>query len=127
MENKLMVLPNCPVHGQTTLRPKERQSYEQQWCGVWYDCSQCGYSVLYPSKELWEYLEGQLYRYRLISTGCSSARYGNCEICGEHCAEIFHQVEERQYKPGRFTRHQCSDLWGHKECLKSSRRKNNEN
>lgn len=62
------------------------------------------------------------YRYRLISTGHSSTRYGSCEICGEHCAEVYHQVEERQYKPGRFTRYQCSDLWGHKECLESSRR-----
>ena len=33
-------------------RPIERQTYEQRFCGVWYDCPQCSRSVLYPSAEL---------------------------------------------------------------------------
>jgi hypothetical protein len=33
------------------LRPLARQTYEQQWCGVWYDCTapQCRSSVLLAS------------------------------------------------------------------------------
>jgi hypothetical protein len=40
-------------------RPIERQTYEQRWCGTWYDCPAqgCGRSVLYPSAALLEQLE----------------------------------------------------------------------
>lgn len=66
------------------------------------------------------------YRYILIKTGCSSERYGSCDVCGEHAAEVFHQIEERKYiKPNgehSWTRHHCSDLFGHKSCLIESRK-----
>lgn len=49
------VLPHCkkPGHGQMVLRPLNKQTKEQQWCGVWYDCSHhdCYCSVLYPSAD----------------------------------------------------------------------------
>lgn len=42
----------CPQHGPLGLRPKERQTPEQLWCGEWWDCEKCHYSVLVPSDEL---------------------------------------------------------------------------
>jgi len=62
MINALMELPKCSVkgHGQMELRrPKGKQTYEQQFCGVWYDCQYpgCHSSVLFPSKELLDQLE----------------------------------------------------------------------
>jgi hypothetical protein len=67
------------------------------------------------------------YRYHVKSTGDSSARYGPCEVCGKHASEVFHQWEERAYDNDRgehsgWSRHNCRDLWGHKECLESQRR-----
>lgn len=50
-----MPLPQCPVHKTTMeLRPLLQQTYEQQWCGTWYDCSEphCKCSVLFPSKKI---------------------------------------------------------------------------
>lgn len=52
----LMLRPECPVpaHGRMELRPLQRQSPEQRWFGVWYDCTEphCQCSVLYESAEL---------------------------------------------------------------------------
>lgn len=62
------------------------------------------------------------YNYRLVNTSESSKRYGNCEVCDEFCGEIYHQTESREYKPGRFTYANCSDLFGHKDCLIAKRR-----
>ena len=56
-------------------------------------------------------------KYKLISTDHSSKRFGLCEICHQHVSEVFHQVEMREYKPGRWTRFNCHNLFGHKECL----------
>ena len=41
-------------HGFMQLRPIVRQTYEQKFCGVWYDCGKpyCHASVLYPSAGL---------------------------------------------------------------------------
>lgn len=61
------------------------------------------------------------YRYTLKSTGSSSAKLGNCEVCAKTVIEVYHQVEEKQYTRG-WTRHECSDLFGHEECLISTRR-----
>ena len=33
-----------------------------------------------------------MYRYQLRSTNYSSARYGLCEVCGEHASEVFSQA-----------------------------------
>jgi hypothetical protein len=44
--------PACPAdsgHGPMELRPLSRQTYEQQWCGVWYDCPRCYSSALLHS------------------------------------------------------------------------------
>lgn len=46
------------------------------------------------------------YRYRLISTNDSSAKYGNCEVCKKPASEIFHQIEARKYSGG----------WTYAEC-----------
>ena len=49
--NVLMKIPKCPIHGdQLVLR--DRNSKETDFCGTWYVCPQCGYTVLFPSKEL---------------------------------------------------------------------------
>lgn len=47
----------------------------------------------------WEYVATRtgVFRYRIKSTGASSHKYGNCEICGQHASEVFSQVEERLY------------------------------
>ena len=76
-----------------------------------------------------------MYRYRLLSTGASSHKYGPCEICGKHATEVFSQCEERTYDlPGTleerledaavyiggmlgWTHDGCCSLYGHKECL----------
>lgn len=56
MKNDLMILPICPhpEHGQMELRPLKGQTYEQKYCGVWYDCMEpgCKCSALIPSQEL---------------------------------------------------------------------------
>lgn len=79
------------------------------------------------------------YRYRLSSTGASSDRYGVCEPCGLHSAEVFIQTETRVFQlspeamaiprvaalhPDGFgeTYHQCRTLFGHEDCLVRARR-----
>ncbi|MCL4296270.1 MAG: hypothetical protein KJ077_11100 [Anaerolineae bacterium] len=62
------------------------------------------------------------YRYRLSSTGNSSAKYGPCEVCGKHASEVFSQSEEREYEPGQWTGLGCHSYFGHKECLEGKRR-----
>lgn len=51
--------PRCRQHGYMVLRPASRQTPEQQFCGVWYDCPEftsathrCGSSACYPSRGL---------------------------------------------------------------------------
>lgn len=55
----LPVCPTCSEHGEMRLRPRKGQTYEQEFCGVWYDCIYpgCHNSVLFPSKELQEFLK----------------------------------------------------------------------
>ena len=55
-------VPACPSdesHGLMTLRPDDKQTYEQKWCGTWYDCLAamgglvvCRSSILVPSADL---------------------------------------------------------------------------
>lgn len=40
-------------------RPDGQQTYEQRWCGEWWDCPQCSHSVLYPSADLTAFLAEQ--------------------------------------------------------------------
>lgn len=66
-----------------------------------------------------------MYRYKLTNTQESSKKYGMCEVCGKHVSEVYHQVEEKQYNiDGKigWTQHKCSNLFGHKECLKKLRK-----
>lgn len=70
-----------------------------------------------------------MYRYKLVSTGDSSARYGNCDVCGKHVTEVFIQREERRYRfehNGKiyegWTGEGCHYLFGHKECLIAKRK-----
>jgi len=75
-----------------------------------------------------------IYRYQLTSTGHSSSRYGNCEVCGEHASEVFIQSEHRRYvvsdiedlleDPALYvggelgwTANGCHYLFGHRGCL----------
>ena len=60
MNNLPMALPTCPKgseHGEMILRTLQYQTYEQKFCGVWYDCPRCSCSILFPSKDLLERLE----------------------------------------------------------------------
>jgi ABC-type phosphate transport system auxiliary subunit len=67
-----------------------------------------------------------MYTYKINSVGDSSAKYGNCEVCGKHATEVFHQVETKQYtRPDGtqgFTRHNCHNIFGHEQCLVSKRK-----
>lgn len=55
-KTSLMQLPKCHIegHGKMKLRPVKGQSYEEKYCGVWYDCQYpgCKCSILYMSPEL---------------------------------------------------------------------------
>ena len=71
----------------------------------------------------------EIYRYSLKSTGGSSSKYGTCEVCKQHVAEVFAQYEERHYKfehDGEtfegWTYNKCHSYFGHKDCLLSKRR-----
>ena len=60
--NSLARMPDCvsePEHGQMVIRPAERQTREQKWCGIWYDCKKCHSSLLLPSRDLTLSLEAQ--------------------------------------------------------------------
>lgn len=95
----------------------------------------------------WDIIEvdGMTYRYSLISTGHSSARFGSCSVCAKHASEVFIQFEERKYslsankteremfdflndpevyKGGKrgWTTNRCFNLVGHEECLRGQRR-----
>lgn len=73
------------------------------------------------------------YRYKVSSTNNNSHSYGNCEVCGKHCTEVFVQTEEREYmlpdiiaierntKYG-WTQHECKTIFGHEKCLLSKQR-----
>ena len=65
------------------------------------------------------------YRYRIRATGMSSARLGACEVCGGHCSEAYHQVEQVRFIVGgvtRWTHYKTRDLFGHEPCLRGQRR-----
>jgi hypothetical protein len=54
---EIALRPECPAgHGFMTLRPAAVQTYEQKWCGTWYDCDsampKCRNAALLPSPEL---------------------------------------------------------------------------
>ena len=60
--NPLARMRDCvsnPEHGLMVIRPIERQTSEQKWCGIWYDCKKCHSSLLIPSRELTLSLEAQ--------------------------------------------------------------------
>ena len=57
-KNILMPIPRCPHCGKPlALRPDGRQTPEQRWCGTWYDCLKCNYSLLLESRELKDFLK----------------------------------------------------------------------
>ena len=53
---KTAAVPECATPGHGPMEPRDltAQTYEQMWCGVWYDCThpQCRSSVLIKSPEL---------------------------------------------------------------------------
>jgi hypothetical protein len=71
------------------------------------------------------------YRYRIKNMLYGSQRYGPCDVCKQHCAASFLQVEERFYRhflpdgtlrSEGWTQHQCISLFGHGACLIAKRR-----
>lgn len=74
-----------------------------------------------------------MYKYRLVRTGYSSNKYGPCEVCGKHAPEVYHQIESKYFKFVHneavyegWTSYGCHNLFGHKECLISQRRRDDE-
>lgn len=69
--------------------------------------------------------EPDRYVYRIKSTGHSSTRLGPCEVCDVHASEVFLQVEGLTFdNDGELavTHYECTDLFGHRNCLIESRR-----
>jgi hypothetical protein len=65
------------------------------------------------------------YVYRIRNTGESSAKLGNCERCQKPASEVFHQVEGKlfdNFGALAVTYHDTTSLFGHADCLTSSRR-----
>lgn len=76
------------------------------------------------------------YRYRLASTGHSSAKFGPCEVCGQHASEVCIQTEEKAFQPlvegdPPEVWEKCPDgiawshngtLFGHEACLVAARK-----
>ena len=61
-DTTLVRVPDCftdTAHGQMVRRPLERQTYEQRFCGIWFDCVTCGSTKLLPSVELQDDLNRQ--------------------------------------------------------------------
>ncbi len=82
MESLPMVLPTCPSseeHGQLILRSQDYQTYEQKFCGTWYDCPVCRSSVLFESPELKAQLDEQKDRLagQELAKAKRKARYGH--------------------------------------------------
>lgn len=51
--------PLCDHENGLVLRPLSRQTPEQRFCGIWYDCPHCHFSKLIPSKGLLAQLAAQ--------------------------------------------------------------------
>jgi hypothetical protein len=58
-------------------------------------------------------------RLTVKSTGYSSDLYGDCEVCGSHCSEVFTGLKERSYHwiDGSERWRYVSLKFGHKDCL----------
>lgn len=78
------------------------------------------------------------FRYRIASTNRGSSSLGNCEVCDKPCDVVHLQVQERYVVPepheelpdlahlvddggGFWTRHECTDHFGHPNCLRTVR------
>lgn len=62
-----------------------------------------------------------MYIYRISSTGYSSVRYGNCEMCGKHVTEVHLQVEIVFDNVGLLLI-RTNDWFGHDSCLRGIRK-----
>lgn len=66
------------------------------------------------------------FRYRIKSLGASSAKFGPCEVCAKHVADVLLQTEGTCYLEDdgtlQTTYYGCRDLFGHEACLRSARR-----
>jgi hypothetical protein len=73
-----------------------------------------------------------IYRYRSTNTGGNSKQYGNCEICGKPCSEVFMQSSDRLYDksfapeapqdpnaPKGYGWASISTAFGHRKCLEA--------
>ena len=61
------------------------------------------------------------WRYWIYSTGESSEKFGNCEVCGGHVSHIYHQAQFK-WQHGKWDYSSRYNLFGHKACLESKRR-----
>jgi len=61
-------------------------------------------------------------RLTVKSTGCGSDRYGDCEVCGIHCSEVFTSLRERSYHwiDGSERWRYVSFKFAHEACLLGS-------
>lgn len=72
--NMPMELPRCTQGRQMVLRPTNKQTAEQLFCGVWYDCEHCKESVLFMSQELQSQLSAFSHQPARVPTAVRRAR-----------------------------------------------------
>lgn len=80
-------------------------------------------------RDITGFVPGQ-HHYVIRRLNAGSMKYGPCEVCKQNAVEIWHQVEERFYEHAPsaslrqkgWTHHECSDLFGHYECLVDRRK-----
>tara|TARA_R110000850_G_scaffold272792_1_gene408334 strand:+ start:154 stop:348 length:195 start_codon:yes stop_codon:yes gene_type:complete len=56
------------------------------------------------------------------STGESSQKFGDCQVCRKPASEVFYMTQMREYfnqlkKEFGVTQHDCFSKFGHKSCL----------
>lgn len=71
------------------------------------------------------------YRYQVTRQKHTSDHYGQCEVCGKPAAVVHHQVEQRRFvrddRRHGWTTEDCSDRFGHLDCLSQLRRFDTDN
>ena len=64
------------------------------------------------------------FSYRLVQLGASSAKYGDCEICGKNVSDMYIQTKQHEKKiagKDRIINDSCT--FGHRKCLEQIRNK----
>lgn len=108
-----------------TINGDVKKNFDSKNAAILYAKNELGletFNLFYDKNNKWEITISGEYVYRISSTFASSSKYGNCEVCGNHVAEVYSQVEAKEYtfdgKEG-YTYHNCHNIFGHKECIQN--------